>query len=112
MGGGAARSRTRGDAGAAGAGRGAGTARGGGGCGRAQRDNGNDGSYEQSDPQNDLFRRPAGLAVGLALKEPAPPVDSPRDSPRELGSPAPRRTSRGLGVLYVVSLLRHDPVWT
>jgi hypothetical protein len=34
-----------------------------------------------------LFRQPAGLAVGLALKEPAPPADSPRDSPRELGPP-------------------------
>ena len=29
-----------------------------------------------------LFRRPAGLADGLALKEPAPPVGSPRDSPQ------------------------------
>src|ERR1700754_4885072 len=26
-----------------------------------------------------LFRRPAGLADGLARKEPAPPVDRPRD---------------------------------
>ena len=37
-----------------------------------------------------LFRRPAGLADGLALKEPAPPADSPRDSPQGTGSPAPR----------------------
>jgi len=27
----------------------------------------------------DLFRRPAGLAVGLALKEPAPPATRSRD---------------------------------
>jgi hypothetical protein len=39
------------------------------------------------DTRKSLFRRPAGLAVGLALKEPAPPADSPRDSPRELGPP-------------------------
>ena len=41
------------------------------------------------DPHSYLFRRPAGLADGLALKEPAPPTDSPRDSPQQLGSPAP-----------------------
>ena len=28
---------------------------------------------------NNLFRRPAGLADGLALKEPAPPAVKPRD---------------------------------
>src|SRR5271154_1071635 len=37
-----------------------------------------------------LFRKPAGLADGLALKEPAPPAGSPRDSPQRIGSPAPR----------------------
>src|SRR5580693_7349493 len=37
-----------------------------------------------------LFRGPAGLADGLALKEPAPPAVSPRDSPQRTGSPAPR----------------------
>src|ERR1700733_5831506 len=37
-----------------------------------------------------LFRGPAGLADGLALKEPAPPAGSPRDSPQGTGSPAPR----------------------
>jgi hypothetical protein len=37
-----------------------------------------------------LFRGPAGLADGLALKEPAPPAVSPRDSPQGTGSPAPR----------------------
>ena len=40
-----------------------------------------------------LFRGPAGLADGLALKEPAPPADSPRDSPQGTGSPAPRMSS-------------------
>ena len=40
--------------------------------------------------RNGLFRRPAGLADGLALKEPAPPTGSPWDSPQGTGSPAPR----------------------
>ena len=41
-------------------------------------------------PHNDnLFRRPAGLADGLALKEPALPTAFPWDSPQQLGSPVP-----------------------
>jgi hypothetical protein len=50
--------------------------------------------------QTGLLRRPAGLADGLALKEPAPPrvVDSPRIwVPR---SPSPRW---GLGICSVTS---------
>ena len=35
-----------------------------------------------------LLRRPTGLADGLALKEPAPPLAV--GSPPKLGSPAPR----------------------
>src|SRR3954469_24701571 len=44
-----------------------------------------------------LFRRPAGLADGLARKEPAPPVDDHGISPKQPGSPVPR-TVRGFGV--------------
>src|SRR3954452_16816177 len=36
-----------------------------------------------------LFRRPAGLADGLARKEPAPPVDDHGISPNNLGPPFP-----------------------
>src|SRR5262249_12113643 len=50
--------------------------------------------YEFGNPQVLLFRRPTGLAVGLALKEPAPPPDSPADSPHgNLGPPL-----RGFGL--------------
>ena len=38
---------------------------------------------------NNLFRRPAGLADGLALKEPALLTVLPWDSPQQLGSPVP-----------------------
>ena len=44
------------------------------------------GAYLQDE---NLFRRPAGLADGLALKEPALPAVPPRDSPQQLGSPVP-----------------------
>src|SRR5689334_3751311 len=37
-----------------------------------------------------LFRRPAGLADGLALKEPALSTESPWNSPQQSGSPVPR----------------------
>ena len=36
-----------------------------------------------------LFRRPAGLADGLALKEPALHTGLPCDSPQQFGSPVP-----------------------
>src|SRR4051794_25715097 len=49
-----------------------------------------------------LFRRPAGLADGLARKEPAPPVDDHGISPKQPGSPVPR-TVRGFGVACKVS---------
>src|SRR4051794_18605414 len=49
-----------------------------------------------------LFRRPAGLADGLARKEPAPPVDDHGISPKQPGSPVPR-TVRGFGVASKVS---------
>jgi len=43
---------------------------------------------EGTRPQdNNLFRRPPGLADGLALKEPALPMGPPWDSPQQLGSP-------------------------
>ena len=45
-------------------------------------------------PARFLFRRPAGLADGLALKEPAPSAGSPRNSPQGTGSPAPRMSWR------------------
>jgi len=39
--------------------------------------------------KNNLFRRPPGLADGLALKEPALLTVLPWDSPQQLGSPVP-----------------------
>src|SRR5215208_308084 len=42
----------------------------------------------------DLFRRPAGLADGLALKEPAL-RETDRGSPQQIGSPVPRNPSGG-----------------
>src|SRR4051795_8512449 len=55
-----------------------------------------------------LFRRPAGLADGLARKEPAPPVDDHGISPKQPGSPVPR-TVRGFGVACKVSDERRCP---
>src|SRR5919199_6645585 len=49
-----------------------------------------------------LFRRPAGLADGLARKEPAPLVDIHGTRPKQPGSPAPR-TVRGFGVACKIS---------
>ena len=42
-----------------------------------------------------LFRRPAGLADGLALKEPAPRDAQIAGSPQLIGSPVPRNPSGG-----------------
>ena len=54
---------------------------------------------EGAHPQvNNLFRRPAGLADGLALKEPALPTGPPWDSPQQLGSPGLLTSGQGLGV--------------
>ena len=49
-------------------------------------------------PQDNLFRRPAGLADGLALKEPAPPTATPWNSPQHLGSPVPWLSNQGFGI--------------
>jgi hypothetical protein len=52
-----------------------------------------------------LFRGPAGLADGLALKEPAPPADSPRDSPQRNWVPRSADfVARGFGVAAIYPL--------
>src|SRR4051794_41120044 len=56
----------------------------------------------------DLFRRPTGLADGLALKEPAPHAASRRDSPQLIGSPVSwpsARSSAWRGNLHDAALM-------
>jgi hypothetical protein len=58
-----------------------------------------------------LFRGPAGLADGLALKEPAPPAGSPRDSPQRNWVPRSADVeARGFGVAGIYPLtVREEP---
>src|SRR5919198_3306286 len=59
------------------------------------------------DKSNNLFRRPAGLADGLALKEPAPHValDVTRPNNNYLGPPPPGLPTQRFG------LARHPSTW-
>src|ERR1019366_6941893 len=61
------------------------------GHGNQAADNRTEGRYPQN---NNLFRRPAGLADGLALKEPALPTVLREIRPNNLGPPFPDNWSR------------------
>src|SRR3954471_3907489 len=66
-----------------------------------------------------LFRRPTGLADGLALKEPAPHTDARRDSAQLIGSPVScpsARSSAWRGKLLDAAVMcpvsdRLKPLW-
>src|SRR3954471_19386104 len=59
------------------------------------------------DSKPTLFRRPAGLADGLARKEPAPPVDHHGISPKQPGSPALRNDPEIRRYVSIGSLRNH-----